>query len=298
MANQHYANIGDVWKHLPLSQILHAEQPARYWESHAGNAVYTLERDPARDYGLIHFLRAGAEVELLKDSIYYRIAARFVGNDPPLYSGSPALAMALLGASDTDFLFCDKEADSILNLGAMAGKLGVPRERLRMVHGDGLKTLIAAAQATRETDLPEVLAFLDPYQALVTEADHTGLNCFCDLSALGIQTVLWYGYQTEEEQRLFHAALAQELKERQLDPVTHNLWIGEIRLVRIQGFYDDFHPGVLGCGLLCANLSSPSLKLCTELGQALEGIYAGVRLPDGQRGDLQFTHAGFGGVIN
>jgi 23S rRNA A2030 N6-methylase RlmJ len=295
MANRHYANIGDVWKHLLLAQMLHAEQPGRYWESHAGDAVYRLEPDPARDYGLLHFLRVGSEVPILKESVYYRLAARFVGNDPALYGGSPALSLSLLGETDTDFLFCDVEADSIMNIRMMSPKLGVPPERLRLVHGDGLEALRTAARAARPEDVAEALAFLDPVDPLEACADHPrALELFAELSRIGVQTLLWYGYGTEAEQQAFHAALAAQLKQERLDPVTHNLWIGEIRLMHVRGFEEGFDPGVLGCGLLCANLSSSSLTLGTQLGQALERIYAGVMLPNGQRGDLTFTHAAFG----
>jgi len=40
MANAHYARIGDVWKHLPLVEVLTFERPGRYWESHAGSLLH------------------------------------------------------------------------------------------------------------------------------------------------------------------------------------------------------------------------------------------------------------------
>ena len=42
MANQHYGKIGDVWKHLPLAEILGMLKPTEYWESHAGSTRYPL----------------------------------------------------------------------------------------------------------------------------------------------------------------------------------------------------------------------------------------------------------------
>ncbi len=35
MANVHYGGIGDIWKHLPLAEILSIETPSTYWESHS-----------------------------------------------------------------------------------------------------------------------------------------------------------------------------------------------------------------------------------------------------------------------
>ena len=46
MAKGHYARIGDVWKHLPLAEVLSIERPGRYWESHAGPSSYSLTRSP------------------------------------------------------------------------------------------------------------------------------------------------------------------------------------------------------------------------------------------------------------
>jgi hypothetical protein len=59
MANVHYARIGDVWKHLPLAEVLTIERPGRYWESHAGSSSYPLTRSPQRDYGVFLFLERG-----------------------------------------------------------------------------------------------------------------------------------------------------------------------------------------------------------------------------------------------
>jgi hypothetical protein len=52
MANIHYGNIGDVWKHLPLAEILSMEAPNTYWESHAGSSQYPLTHSAERDYGV------------------------------------------------------------------------------------------------------------------------------------------------------------------------------------------------------------------------------------------------------
>ncbi len=68
MANVHYARIGDVWKHLPLAEILSAERPGRYWESHAGSSTYPLTRSPERDYGVFLFLEREGRSSALKGS--------------------------------------------------------------------------------------------------------------------------------------------------------------------------------------------------------------------------------------
>jgi 23S rRNA A2030 N6-methylase RlmJ len=50
--NRHFAELGDVWKHLPLAEILHMDPPRVYWETHAGSASYPLTESPSRLHGL------------------------------------------------------------------------------------------------------------------------------------------------------------------------------------------------------------------------------------------------------
>jgi len=99
MANVHYASIGDVWKHLPLAEILQIECPRRYWETHSGSSSYPLTRSPERDYGAFAFLERGGHSPELEGSSYRRLLARHVGGEVPTYPGSPLIAMELLGSA-------------------------------------------------------------------------------------------------------------------------------------------------------------------------------------------------------
>ena len=42
MGNPRFGTIGDVWKHLPLGDMLDRLRPSRYLETHAGSATYAL----------------------------------------------------------------------------------------------------------------------------------------------------------------------------------------------------------------------------------------------------------------
>jgi 23S rRNA A2030 N6-methylase RlmJ len=46
MANQHFGNLGDVWKHLWLAGVVAGVRPGQYVETHAGSALYRLEGSP------------------------------------------------------------------------------------------------------------------------------------------------------------------------------------------------------------------------------------------------------------
>jgi 23S rRNA (adenine2030-N6)-methyltransferase len=100
MANIHYARTGDVWKHLPLAEVLEIECPGSYWESHAGSASYPLTHSPERDYGVFLFLERAVRSSVLEGSAYRRLLyLRERGETPPTtYPGSPLIAMELLGA--------------------------------------------------------------------------------------------------------------------------------------------------------------------------------------------------------
>jgi 23S rRNA A2030 N6-methylase RlmJ len=100
MANVHYARISDVWKYLPLAEVLTIERPGSYWESHAGSASYPLTRSPERDYGVFLFLERAVRSSVLEDSAYRRLLyPRDHGETPPTYPGSPLIAMELLGGT-------------------------------------------------------------------------------------------------------------------------------------------------------------------------------------------------------
>ncbi len=99
MANVHYARIGDVWKHLPLAEILAIERPRSYWESHAGSSSYPLTRSPERDYGVFLFLERAVRSSVLEGSAYRRLLSlRDRGETPTTYPGSPLIAMGCSGA--------------------------------------------------------------------------------------------------------------------------------------------------------------------------------------------------------
>ena len=89
MANVHYAKIGDIWKHLPLSQILSIEQPNFYAESHAGSAQYPLTHSKDRDYGVFHFLVHAKDSIALNNSAYAKLLRRYIENKQSMtYPGS------------------------------------------------------------------------------------------------------------------------------------------------------------------------------------------------------------------
>lgn len=275
MANQHFGNLGDVWKHLPLAAILDRERPARYWESHAGSALYPLTPSPSRDFGVSTFLAKAPASPLLRDSIYARLLASLRGR----YPGSPQIALRILGEV-TFYRFCDLDETSLKDIRASAALLGFPPGGVQVARADGLATLSAAGKALSGAEARDTLALLDPFRPL--ERSATGLHAldlFEQLARRGVRTVLWYGYQTEEEEEAWWTAAQPSLR------IVDEVWFGQIDLVDEQA---ERTAGLLGCGILCANLSRETATRCAGLGQALAAAYADVRLPDGVSGALNF----------
>jgi hypothetical protein len=104
MANQHYGQIGDIWKHLPLTEILATLRPTEYWESHAGSTRYPLTRSWQRDFGVFHFLSGSNQSPLLGASRYRQL----LSSCADFYPGSCEIAMRIRGTGSS-YLLCDTD---------------------------------------------------------------------------------------------------------------------------------------------------------------------------------------------
>jgi hypothetical protein len=134
--NNHFAELGDVWKHLPLAEILRVDPPRAYWETHAGSASYPLTESPSRLHGALRFL-SFAPYDPDLGSCAYLAALR---HEPGVYPGSATLAMRSLGTS-ASYLFCDVgHAESALKSQAASRPLG--GGRVRGWRGRSLKRLL------------------------------------------------------------------------------------------------------------------------------------------------------------
>ena len=85
--NHHFGELGDVWKHLPLAEILRLNRPRHYWETHAGSASYPLTETAARRHGVFRVLEHAAGDPELQGCAYLQILQDL----PDIYPGSPLL---------------------------------------------------------------------------------------------------------------------------------------------------------------------------------------------------------------
>ncbi|MBV8886497.1 MAG: 23S rRNA (adenine(2030)-N(6))-methyltransferase RlmJ [Chroococcidiopsidaceae cyanobacterium CP_BM_RX_35] len=300
MANQHFATIGDIWKHLPLAEILAIERPSRVWESHAGSAHYPLTYSWKREYGAYYFLKNAEEAPQLAQSKYNALLQHLAStkDDKALFPGSPRLAMSLLG-DWARYLYCDLDRESLETIKVCARELGVASELVETVCGEGIAVLYEHLLILDVNNASSVLALLDPFHPFErNERGYNSIDLFRDLTIKGVKAALWYGFDslTGNDPETYinsragrHEQLRRVLHIKEEDTAFSNkLWCGEIFLKEIEQLQFRVNPSVLGCGFLYANLSSESIRACELLAIGLVSIYQNSRLPDGSSGALQW----------
>lgn len=288
MANRHFAKLADVWKHLPLAEILAIERPQGYWESHAGSAEYAFTEDPERRYGARRFIEIADSYPALARSRYLthlRSMNRSPGG-PTTYPGSPRLAMLELGG-ECSYVLCDIDPASVASLRESVAQLGLEARAL-VVADDGRAALHETLATTVDTDA--VLVHVDPFDPRSAgPSGFSTLDVAFELIDHGAGLVYWYGYDRPD-----HRAWA--LDELSAGTSGRSLWCGDI-LVTSTTDPRARHDGDLGVattpgtgfGIVCANISDQAIAACQQLGEELSDAYDGVPLPDGSPGSLDFA---------
>jgi 23S rRNA (adenine2030-N6)-methyltransferase len=152
----HAGNVGDVWKHCALVEILRAATGrVAYVESHAGEGRYPLGPTGEWTEGIGRLWHADVRDGAV--GRYVDLARRLgAGTErPTAYPGSPAFARAVAGSATLVLWERDEAAAQSLRA-AFAGDAGA-----RIEQGDGLRAL-PDALATAERDADSVVALVDP----------------------------------------------------------------------------------------------------------------------------------------
>ena len=291
MANVHYGNIGDIWKHLPLAEILAIESPSRYWESHAGSSHYSLTHSAERDYGIFYFAHSASQSDILNNAVFTQLVKGYEQHGQlRFYPGSPLLAMTVLQPHHATFFFCDIDPQSLSTISDDRVKIGLSEDAVQIVQGDGIETLTRLLASVGPEGMSNTFAHLDPYQPFAANAEGiTPVDLFCEISRRGGKAMLWYGFDSAGGQENIHQQLQHTFHVHSFHPPAYWLWCGEITLnaMHIPGYR--FNPGVMGCGIILSNVSRTSLTACKHLGEALETLYASATLPHDQSEALTFS---------
>lgn len=277
MANSHFGNLGDVWKHLVLAEVLEREPPRWYAETHAGSASYLLNRDPQQEFGIWRFLAAAPRSAQLARSRYYAIAGSCATASPATYPGSPLLAMTILGDSSA-YLLCDLDPGSAADLRSWSRQLGL--RHCEVADADGMAA-VAAYLARGEGD---GLVHVDPFEPDAPgPSGESALECaarVADSSAL----LFWYASGQDPAPDDGVPARLRALTDAPL-------WCGEVAVVTRDASARDARraatPGVVG--VVLAHVRPATASACAALGQALAEAYSGATLPAGQPASLIFT---------
>ena len=279
MANRHFGNIGDVWKHVVLAEVLEREPPAWYAETHAGSGAYAVVHSGGREYGFLHFLEVAPRFPVLARSPYCAIASSYVESDRRLYPGSALLAMTVLGDT-TSYLLCDLDRDSVIDLRRWSRELDL--HNCEVVEADGMAAV--AARLDSETHRPG-LVHIDPFDRDArAPGSYSALQLAARVADSGTGLVYWYGYDEPGEQAWAHKKLATLTRAP--------LWCGDVLVTGASNAPGDLDrattPGT-GFGVILANVQAGTAGACATLGNALCDAYADAMLPDGSPGSLAFT---------
>jgi hypothetical protein len=255
--NNHYAELGDVWKHLPLAEILRVGPPRAYWETHAGSASYPLTESPSRLHGTLRFLSFAPHDPDLRSCAYLAALTR----EPSVYPGSAMLAMQSLGTR-ASYLLCDMDPRSAASLRDAGTGLDV-----RVVDADGVSATEREAQRGG-VDARDVLVLIDPFEPFerLSRDSRTPVELAGWIANAGYRLVYWYGYDSVRRRgwaREVLAALAPHCE----------LWCGDM-LIPASLVYPGT-PGAWGCGVVLANATETEMRLCERLGRGLERISEG-----------------------
>jgi hypothetical protein len=252
--NKHFATLGDVWKHLPLAEMLRANPPHHYWETHAGSASYPLTPNPPRQHGALHFLARAPGDPALQDCAYLEALLA----TPDVYPGSPTLATRALGGK-AGYVFCDIDPESAASLRtAIAGVEG------RVIEADGVSGITGEVQRAH-ADPAGVLVLIDPFDPHERWAhdSRTPIELAAWLAGSGYRVMFWYCYDPVERRGWARHEIAR------LAPDVE-LWCGDTLMPA--SFIYPGRPGAWGCGVVLANATSVEVDACERLGRALERI--------------------------
>jgi 23S rRNA A2030 N6-methylase RlmJ len=284
MANRHFGNIADVWKHAALMEVLSSQPPSRYAESHAGSADYQIIETAEKEFGILRFLQLAPGSPVLARSAYLATVTPFARATPAVYPGSALQAMTLLG-DRCCYLLCDLDPESAAGLRRRAAGVGL--HRCDVAERDGMTAVADWLAHPVPGAAGTTVVHIDPFDPHASAPQGlSALALAAQVAGTGAGLAYWYGFDEPAESAWAFRELA--------DRIRAGLWCGDIMVTDADG---GGRPGDLGrastpgtgSGMVLANVAPGTVAACAALGRALAEAYTGVRLPDGTQGSLVFT---------
>ena len=259
----HFAKQPDVLKHLILCEVLKNETPQIYVETNSACAIYPMTQTPEQQYGIYHFLEKADEVPSLKDSIYYQLESGEMAKGN--YLGSPALAMNVLGKQAKRFVFFDLEKSALENVGTYAKQIELSAS-VEIHHADSSRGTIELLPSLPTSSFIHI----DPYEIDKKGAsDLTYLDIFIKATQSGMKCLLWYGFMTNQDKGRINQYVIRSLQQENIK----NYTCVELIMKSIKENTVSCNPGVLGSGILAANLSQKSHNMILDYSRKLVELY-------------------------
>jgi 23S rRNA (adenine2030-N6)-methyltransferase len=259
----HFGKQAEVWKHLPLCDVMENESPSVYLETNSAYADYLLERTPEQEYGIFHFIDKGQCVDELKNTTYYQLESSAMQKS--CYLGSPALAMSILQDKVDNYIFFDIDKEALNNISRFSSKLGLV-DKIELRNQDpriGLRELLKKLPAS-------TLIHIDPYEILEPVSNgYSYLDLFIEASDLGVKCFLWYGFNTLDEKRKLDEAIKLEVQKS----VSKDFLCKELIMEIITTEPTPVNPGIVGSGLLASNLSKKSFDAIEKYSHLLVDLW-------------------------
>ena len=284
MGYKHYGRSGDIWKHLPLAQILTTERPATYIESNCAYASYELHRTPELDYGIYRLWDTLERHPQLASSKYIKILKQFnKGDRLTQYPGSAVQAIRLLEEWKPSYMFFDTDPAAVTSIHTYCQEARV-LDRTEILQDDSIDGTYRLLDYLDRN----ALIFFDPYLVIhANDAGRTYLDCFLKAAQRGVRAVMWYGFMSRVEQKAVRSACMEGIKRLRISP--SKVCAAELALTGLRDTPPPFNPGIAGCGLLMTNLRGSSLDAVSQLGKACEELYKGATYNGRYAAEQQFS---------
>jgi Protein involved in catabolism of external DNA len=280
MPYKHAGEIGDVWKHLPLCDVLKIEAPKKYYETNSAYAEYQLEVNSQNQYGIYRVLEQ-VGYEPLENSIYFKILNNIQFKRKNKYYGSPALAMTILSNDNASFHFHDIEKEPLNDIIVFSEKLNI-KNKVTTTLGDSISAFMQENYSFDNSDF----IFIDPYQPFVSnDTGETFFDVFIKAYRSKAKTMLWYGYDNLNDKNNIIGKLQSISYEFDGASIhTFDVWLKCMKHDNCK-----INPGVPGCGIAVANLSKSSINKIEEYLYIIGSLYSNVNY-NGEKTSLCIGH--------
>lgn len=267
MGYKHFGRIGDVWKHLPLCEVVLNESIKRYIETNSAYFEYLLEHSPEQNYGVGLFINEAERFTELKKTKYYHLIEPFYKSNK--YLGSCGQIVHLLQNKPESYIFYDIDEEALESINNSVISMGLSHKVVTrlMDSATGVMELIPELNS-------EDFIHIDPY--FIHQPNKDGfsyLDVFFEASKKGVKCFLWYGFVTLEQKRQIKDLLTARISQHENIDISCD----ELILNEIQENSMRINPGILGCGILTSNLTRKSIDKIEGYAELLVEMYKGAR---------------------